>query len=100
MAGTDLRIAYAAIFGLVHGFGFASVLVALDLPKQALAWSLAAFNIGVEIGQVTIVLLAAPLLFALRRFVSPQAVRAVLTAAASGVVLAGGYWLNQRVAGR
>jgi len=62
----DPRALFAFTFGLVHGFGFASVLRDLDLPTSALAWSLASFNVGVELGQLTIVLLAAPLLAALR----------------------------------
>jgi hydrogenase/urease accessory protein HupE len=95
--GWDLRIPFAFAFGLVHGFGFASVLTALELPQQALAWSLAAFNIGVEIGQVTIVLLATPLLFAVRRYASPRLAQGLLTTAACGVVAVGGVWLWERL---
>ena len=54
-------------FGLVHGFGFASVLAALGLPREALALALVGFNVGVEIGQLAIVLLFLPLAFAIRR---------------------------------
>ncbi|HVG46585.1 MAG TPA: HupE/UreJ family protein, partial [Rubellimicrobium sp.] len=91
--------AFAFLFGLVHGFGFASVLRDLDLPREALAWSLAAFNLGVEIGQVTIVLLAAPILLALRRLAPPPVARGVLGAAAGAVVAVGGAWLWQRALG-
>jgi hydrogenase/urease accessory protein HupE len=94
--GWDVRVLFAFVFGLVHGFGFASVLTELDLPKQALAWSLAAFNIGVEIGQVTIVLLTAPLLLVLRRYAAPRVSQSLLTATAGVVVLVGGFWLWQR----
>ncbi|MGH2361183.1 MAG: HupE/UreJ family protein, partial [bacterium] len=41
----------AFIFGLVHGFGFSSVLKELGLPKEGLIWSLLGFNLGVEAGQ-------------------------------------------------
>ena len=98
-ARRDPRPAFAAAFGLVHGIGFASVLVALGLPREALAWSLAAFNVGVEAGQLAIVLLAAPLLLALRRFASPWVARGVLMAAASLVALMGGAWFVQRAFG-
>jgi HupE / UreJ protein len=54
-------------FGLVHGFGFASVLADLGLPSDALALALVGFNVGVELGQLAIVLLFLPLAFALRR---------------------------------
>ncbi|HEX8375546.1 MAG TPA: HupE/UreJ family protein, partial [Geminicoccaceae bacterium] len=76
--GRDLRAAFAFAFGLIHGFGFASVLQELDLPREAVAWSLAAFNVGVEIGQVAIVLVAAGPLLLLRRSAPPLVARAVL----------------------
>lgn len=49
------------LFGLVHGFGFSNVLREMDLPKSSLALSLFSFNAGVEIGQVTFVVLIFPL---------------------------------------
>jgi HupE/UreJ protein len=75
-AGRDPRTLFVFAFGLVHGFGFASVLAALDLPRLALAWSFAAFNFGVEIGQVIIVLMAAPLIAALNVHACPTAIDA------------------------
>jgi hypothetical protein len=48
-------------FGLIHGFGFSSVLREMDLPRSSLALSLFSFNAGVEIGQITFVLLIFPL---------------------------------------
>ena len=53
-------------FGLVHGFGFATVLADLGLPTASLAWSLAGFNVGVELGQLAIVAAFLPVAFALR----------------------------------
>lgn len=53
-------------FGLIHGFGFASVLADLQLPSNVLALSLLSFNIGVELGQLVIVAVVFPLIFALR----------------------------------
>jgi hydrogenase/urease accessory protein HupE len=97
--GQDPRILFAFLFGLVHGFGFAGVLAQLDLPRQALAWSLAAFNVGVEIGQVTIVLMISPLIAALNTHARPRYAQGVLTAAACAVVLLGGYWFWQRTFG-
>lgn len=55
------------LFGLVHGFGFASVLKDLGLDGGALALPLLGFNIGVELGQLMLVALFLPLAFALRR---------------------------------
>ncbi|MCA9189156.1 MAG: HupE/UreJ family protein [Planctomycetales bacterium] len=53
-------------FGLIHGFGFANVLSDLGLRHLALASSLLGFNLGVEVGQLAIVLVVLPLLFLLR----------------------------------
>jgi hypothetical protein len=57
----------AFLFGLIHGFGFASVLTALRLPTQSLALSLVGFNVGVELGQLVIVGVFLPLAFLLRK---------------------------------
>jgi len=46
------------VFGLIHGFGFASNLLEMDLPRNRIAELLFGFNVGVEIGQVTVVLTA------------------------------------------
>jgi len=60
------RWVMAFVFGLVHGFGFASVLADLGLPQGALALALVGFNVGVELGQLAIVAAFLPLAFALR----------------------------------
>ncbi|MDX1670552.1 MAG: HupE/UreJ family protein, partial [Limnobacter sp.] len=54
--------------GLFHGFGFAGLLGPLQLPQDTLLMSLLAFNLGVEAGQVVIVMLCIPVLAALRRY--------------------------------
>ncbi len=56
----------ALVFGLIHGFGFASVLADLGLPAGALVLALVGFNVGVELGQLAIVAVFLPLAFALR----------------------------------
>lgn len=96
-SGRDHRAAFAFGFGLIHGFGFARVLSELELPREALGWSLAAFNVGVELGQVLIVLGLAPLLLALRRLTPSRVSRAALPIIALGVVLVGGVWFCQRL---
>lgn len=92
----DLRPWFAAAFGLVHGFGFASVLQEFGLPRYALAWSLGAFNTGVEIGQLLIVLPLSGTLLWLSRH---NARLAGQTAIAGSVVViaAGAWWFVQRV---
>lgn len=56
----------ALVFGLIHGFGFASVLADLGLPVGALVLALVGFNVGVELGQLAIVAAFLPLAYALR----------------------------------
>jgi HupE / UreJ protein len=58
------RIAFA--FGLLHGFGFASVLAEMGLPTGARLVSLVAFNLGVETGQLAVVLAIMPLAYSFR----------------------------------
>lgn len=63
--GKDWIIAF--VFGLFHGFGFASVLSDLGLANEFLTLSLLGFNIGVEIGQVLIIAMIFPILFIFRK---------------------------------
>ena len=57
----------AFAFGLIHGFGFAAVLSDLGLKSTTLGLALVGFNVGVEIGQIAIVIIYLPLSFVLRR---------------------------------
>jgi hydrogenase/urease accessory protein HupE len=92
----DIRAWIAGVFGLVHGFGFASVLKEFGLPATALGWSLFSFNLGVEIGQLLIVFAVALGLRALYRR-RPDVTRRVVIAGSVIVILAGGYWFVERV---
>ncbi|MFN3266028.1 MAG: HupE/UreJ family protein [Deinococcales bacterium] len=91
----DFRILFAFIFGLIHGFGFASVLSELGLPQKALLWSLSAFHLGVELGQVCIVLLVFPLLLWLKR--QSGLLRYAIPFGTVAVALVGTFWFFQRV---
>jgi hypothetical protein len=82
-------------FGLLHGFGFANVLRELDLSSTALAWPLAGFNAGVEIGQLAIVLLILPIIHAARE--SPLYLRRMVPATSIMVAVLAGGWLMQRI---
>ena len=86
------QLAFA--FGLVHGFGFANVLVDLGLPSDQLAIALGGFNLGVELGQIAIVLLFLPLAWWLRNTLFYRWVVVVggsLTIAVLGII-----WTLQR----
>lgn len=95
-SATDLRPWLAIAFGLIHGFGFAYVLKQFGLPRAALGWSLFAFNLGVEFGQLLIVGGAALALTLVRRS-SARASREVAWFGSIAVILAGGYWFIERV---
>ena len=94
--GRDVRALIALTFGLVHGFGFANVLREFGLPREALGWSLFSFNVGVEIGQLFIVMLVASALALVRR--RNELVGARVAFAGSLIVIAAGtYWFVPRV---
>ncbi|CAM8666790.1 Putative HupE/UreJ protein [Comamonadaceae bacterium] len=63
----ERRWVAAFVFGLIHGFGFASVLADLGLPSRALVLSLVGFNVGVELGQLAIVAVFLPLAYVMRK---------------------------------
>ena len=94
--GRDVRGWIAFAFGFIHGFGFANVLRAMDLPARALGWSLFAFNLGVEIGQLVVVVAVATALAAVRAR-SETAGRRLAFAGSVGVIAAGTFWFVQRV---
>jgi len=88
------RAAVAFVFGLIHGFGFASVLADLGLPQGALAVSLVGFNVGVELGQLAIVAAFLPLAHALRRGLFYR--RVVLGGGSALIALLAMVWLAER----
>jgi hypothetical protein len=63
---TERRTRIAFGFGLLHGFGFASVLADMGLPAGARLTALLAFNLGIEAGQLAVVAAVMPLVYALR----------------------------------
>ncbi len=84
----------AFFFGLIHGFGFASVLTELGLPGGALAVSLVGFNLGVELGQLAIVAVFLPLAFLLRHTLLYQ--RGVLVGGSWVALLVALAWFVER----
>lgn len=82
-------------FGLIHGFGFASVLSDLELTREILLRSLVGFNIGVELGQLSIVMLFLPLAFSLRS--SSFYNRFTLAIGSLTVAAIAGIWMAERI---
>lgn len=89
--GRDWIIAF--VFGLFHGFGFATVLGDLGLTAEFLSLSLLGFNIGVEIGQVVIIALIFPVLYLFRR---AEYYPKVLVYGSALLILASVYWCIER----
>ena len=89
----DARWAVAFSLGLLHGFGFSSVLIDLGLPSRELIGALLGFNVGVELGQAAIVLVAIPLLYAIRRTFAYQA---LLWGGSGAVACIAAIWSYQR----
>ena len=85
----------AFLFGLVHGFGFANVLIDLGLSMGSLAIALLGFNVGVELGQMAIVLVFIPIAFLLRNTTFYRIV--VLKCGSLLIAAAGLIWLIERV---
>jgi len=94
--GRDVRTWIAFVFGFIHGFGFANVLREMDLPRRALGWSLFSFNVGVEIGQLFVVVVVASLLATLRSR-SEALGRQLAVVGSVVVIIAGTFWFIERV---
>lgn len=93
------RLATAFGFGLMHGLGFARMLAEL-LPPGDVVVPLLCFNVGVELAQLAIVVLAVPSAWLLARAVGAPRYRAVaLPALAAPLVVFGAIWLIERVSG-
>ncbi len=88
------RWVMAFVFGLIHGFGFASVLADLGLPQQALVLALIAFNVGVELGQLAIVAAFLPFAYTLRNTRFYQL--GLLKTGSVVIALLAAYWFVQR----
>ena len=89
------RWTVAFVFGLIHGFGFASVLADLGLPQGALVLALVGFNVGVELGQLAIVAVFMPLAFALRRSAFYR--RVVMLGGSWTIAALAAVWLAERL---
>jgi hypothetical protein len=94
-----LRAAVAFVFGLIHGFGFAGVLLEAELPSDRLARALFGFNGGVELGQLLAVLALWPLLQVARRYRGGALHRAVVEYGSAAILAIGVFWFVSRAYG-
>ena len=84
----------AFAFGLIHGFGFASVLLDLGLPRNALVLSLFGFNLGVELGQLVVVAIYFAFAFGMRA--TRLYGRLVLSGGSALIALIAVVWMLER----
>jgi len=82
-------------FGLIHGFGFANALSELELVQEFYVYLLAIFNIGIEFGQLAIVVIILPLLFILRK--SKFYLIGILKIGSITTALLAMLWIFQRI---
>lgn len=87
---TPWRPVIVFAFGLLHGLGFASVLMELGLPRSAYAPALVSFNVGVELGQLSVLMIAMLIFGAFRRrtWYRPM----VLAPASLAIAMVGLFW--------
>ena len=91
------RWVMAFFFGLIHGLGFASVLADLGLTDSGIFLPLLGFNLGVELGQVAIVLLFVPAAYLVRDTVAYR--RIFVPVGSVAIMILAGVWLAERLSG-
>lgn len=88
------RWAVTFLFGLIHGMGFADILLGMNIPAKYVAIDLASFNIGIEVIQLVLIAIALPILRYLQKYKQyVYSVRAVSVL----IALMGAVWLVDRV---
>jgi hypothetical protein len=90
------RIGVVFLFGLVHGMGFASALGQLGLPRNAYLTSILMFNLGVELGQLTVIL-SAFILFGKWFGNKPWYRKAIVITLSVIITIIAGFWTIQRL---
>jgi hypothetical protein len=90
-----LSAALAATFGLVHGLGFSGAMTEAQVPEGSLVWSLAGFNIGIELGQLLIIAAWSLIYWAIHRWSGYQ--RWGVQGGSALLILLGLYWFFERL---
>jgi hypothetical protein len=95
----DLRWFVAFVFGLVHGFGFAGAIAEIALPANRVALVLFGFNLGVELGQLAVVILIWPLLSFLTRSMPTKKGTLMIQVSSAAILAIGIFWFLTRAVG-
>ncbi len=93
------RLLVTSTFGVIHGFGFAGGLLEIDFPAADMAFVLLGFNLGVELGQLLVLLAAIILLLGVHRFASMQWRQRGANASVTILSGLGTYWFVSRLLG-
>jgi HupE/UreJ protein len=93
---TPWRLALVFTFGLLHGLGFAEALTSLNLPRAEFLTTLVAFNVGVEAGQLSVILVATLAIVA-ARVPSGDYRRLIVRPASIAIALIGVFWVVERL---
>lgn len=93
----DNRWRNTFFFGFIHGFGFASALTEMGVPQGGVVPALAAFNIGVEVGQIAIVFAVMPILFFIDKQTGGKRNEKLVYVVSALIALAGAYWFLERI---
>jgi hypothetical protein len=90
------RMVMVFLFGLIHGMGFAGALSDMGMPTYAFATALISFNVGVELGQITIILL---MYFLVNKTFSNRSWyrQRLVIPASIFIALVAGYWTVERI---
>jgi hypothetical protein len=93
------RVVLTAVFGLIHGLGFASVLIDMQLPPDRLVVALLGFNLGVEAGQLVVVVVLSAVAATLVRMMRGRILSLAHTATTASLLALGVFWLVSRSVG-
>lgn len=91
------RVALVFLFGLIHGLGFASALNEIGLPRGQFALSLVSFNVGVELGQLLVILVVCAFLQFFKQRI--WYTRRIVYPASLIIICVASYWTIQRIMG-
>jgi hypothetical protein len=92
---SGLRVLVVFLFGLLHGLGFAGALTDLGWPQGRRLLALIAFNLGVELGQLAVIAIAAGLLAAAARLGAPR--RRLEQGLSAAIAAVAAFWTVQRL---
>jgi hypothetical protein len=94
-----LRLLVTSTFGTIHGFGFAGGLLEMDFPATELAFVLLGFNLGVELGQLLVLIAVVLAMLAIRRFAATQWQQRGVNATVTALSGLGTFWFVERLIG-